>query len=124
MLNIILFCLMAICFIIGLVVLVFPFGEKKVKAINTTPSPKTQAQVSLEEIRDQARTSTDVQVLVSWFNQFYGYNAQIPSSVRYLHMMEWRQILDERYKDLPTEILPLWMTLVNRNPGIFSGGFR
>jgi hypothetical protein len=124
MLNVILVSVMAVCFIVGLVTLFFPFGKESVKAVNGAPAVKSAAQISLEEIRDQARTSTDIQILVVWFKGFYGYNSQIPSSVRYLHMMEWRTIVDERYKELPAEIAPLWMILVNRNPGAFSGGWK
>jgi hypothetical protein len=124
MLNVILVALMAVCFIVGLVVLFFPFGKESVKAVNGAPAVKSQAQISLEGIRAEARTSTDIKILVDWFSQFYGYNPEIPSSVRYLHMLEWRQILDDRYKDLPVEIAPLWMTLVHRKPGKFSGGWK
>jgi hypothetical protein len=115
---------MALCFIIGLVSLFFPFGKESTRGINGV-AVKSQAQVSLEEIRSHALTSSDdVQALVAWFNGFYGYNPEIPSSVRYLHMMEWREVV-ERYKDLPAEIAPLWAILVHRNGGgKFSAGFQ
>ena len=118
---------MALCFVAGLIVLVFPVGEKKVKAINTTPTcPYAHRIASLDAIRDQARlaTAADVHIFVMWYKGFQGYRNDIPASVRYIHMMEWRARVDELYQELPTEILPLWMTLVNGRIGKFSGGFR
>lgn len=126
--NIVFAIILAITFICGLVVLFFPFGkEKAVKANNTVPAAKSAAQVSLEEIRNQARqaTAADVHVFVMWFKGFQGYRSDIPASTRYIHMLEWRQRVDELYKELPNEIRPLWGELVHRNSGgAFSEGFK
>ena len=120
--------LCALCFVAGLVVLVFPFGEKKAVKVNVTPVlPYAHRVASLEAIRNQARAATaaDVHIFVMWFRAFQGYRSDIPASVRYLHMLEWRARVDELYKSLPPEISPLWQELVHRNSGgAFSEGFK
>ena len=128
MLNIVLFTLIILSFIAGLVALVFPFGKEKVTKVNTTPVlPYAHRIASLEAIRDQARAATaaDTHIFVMWFRAFQGYRNDIPASVRYLHMLEWRARVDELYKELPPEISPLWQHLVHhRSGGAFSEGFK
>ena len=115
MLNVILVALMVICMFVGLVVLFFPFGEERIKVINTAPAAKSFAQISLEELREMARKATaeDVQIFVVWFEGFHGYNRDIPSSVRYQHMLEWRELTDKLYKELPVELAQPWASIVH-----------
>jgi hypothetical protein len=115
MLNVILVALMAVCFLAGLVVLFFPFGKESVKAVKTAPATKSQAQISLEGIRAEARLAKveDIQIFVVWFQGFHGYNREIPSSVRYQHMLEWREITDKLYKELPVELAQPWASIVH-----------
>jgi hypothetical protein len=115
MLNVILVALMALCFVVGLVTLFFPFGKESVKTVNVAPAVKSAAQVSLEEIRDQARKATaeDIQVFVAWFEGFHGYNREIPSSIRYQHMLEWREITDKLHKELPADLVQPWFSIVH-----------
>lgn len=115
MLNVILVVLMALCFIAGLVVLFFPFGKESIKPIKAAPATKSLAQISLEGIRAEARKATaeDVQIFVVWFEAFHGYNRDIPSSVRYQHMLEWRELTDKLYKELPVELAQPWASIVH-----------
>lgn len=127
MLNIILFTLMAITFLGGIIVLFFPFGKEKVAAPTTTIPTYNSYVASLEAIREQARIASaeDVHIFVMWFRGFQGYRSDIPASTRYVHMMEWRDLVDELYWELPSELAPLWDELVHRNSGgAFSEGFK
>lgn len=127
MLNVVLVSLMAICFLAGIVVFFFPFGKETAVTNKTVPATKSLAQISLEGIRTEARLAKaeDVQVFVAWFEGFHGYNREIPSSVRYQHMLEWRLLVEKLYHEFPPEIDALWSTLVHRNGGgQYSGGWK
>ena len=129
MLNVVLVSLMALCILVSIAIFFFPFGKETTVIDKTAPATTTKsaAQISLEEIRTAARqaTAADIQVFVTWFNAFYGYNREIASSVRYQHMLEWRLLVEELYQELPPEIDALWRILVHRNGGgQYSGGWK
>ena len=115
MLNVILVALMVACMFAGFVVLFFPFGKESVKVIKAAPATKSLAQISLEGIRAEARRAKaeDIQIFVVWFEGFHGYSREIPSSVRYQHMLEWRELTDKLYKELPVELAQPWASIVH-----------
>lgn len=116
MLNVILVALMVLCMFVGLVVLLFPFGEERIKVTaQTRTTICCRAGIKLDELREQARRAKaeDIQIFVIWFEAFHGYNRDIPSSVRYQHMLEWRELTDKLYKELPVELAQPWASIVH-----------
>ena len=129
MLNVVLAILMLACLIAGVVILLFPFGkEMTAPTTKTAQSPYAHAIASLDALRVQGRqaTATDVHIFVMWYSGFQGYRHDVPASVRYLHMLEWRARVDELYKELPDELVPMWCQLVHGqgHGGPFSQGFK
>lgn len=112
MLNVILVALMVLCMFGGTIALLFPFGEERIKV---TAQTCCRAGIKLDELREQARRAKaeDIQIFVIWFETFHGYNRDIPSSVRYQHMLEWRELTDKLYKELPVELAQPWASIVH-----------